>query len=219
MKFLITAGPTQEPLDPVRYLSNRSSGKMGYAIAAASRNLGHRVTLVSGPVALDAPDRVKVIPVTTAREMYDAILRLARKADVIIMVAAVADFRPATSARFKIKKTGRPFSLRFVPTPDILESLGRRKRKNQILVGFAAETSNAVANAKKKLLKKNCDWMILNRIDRRGSVFGSEENKVTLLSRSGLVIPLPRAPKKTLAAKILREILKERHLSQSDRQP
>lgn len=219
MNFLITAGPTQEPLDPVRYLSNRSSGKMGYALATAARRLGHRVTLVSGPVTLDAPKRVKVVPVTTARDMHDAVLRRARKADVIIMVAAVADFRPVASARFKIKKTGRPFSLRLVPTPDILETLGRRKRKDQILVGFAAESSNAVANAKKKLLKKNCDWIILNRIDRKGSVFGSDVNKVTLLSRNGRVIPLLRASKKTLAARILRELLKGPGSPQSDRRP
>lgn len=181
---------------------------MGYAIAQAARRLGHRVTLVSGPVTLDAPKRVKVVWVTTAQEMHDAVLRLARKADVIVMVAAVADFRPAKSVRFKIKKTGKPFSLKLVPTPDILETLGKRKRKNQTLVGFAAETSNAVANAKKKLLKKNCDWMILNRIDRKGSVFGSEKNKVTLFSRGGRVTPLPLASKKTLAARILSEILR-----------
>jgi len=208
LTFLITAGPTQEPLDPVRYLSNRSSGKMGYALAAAARRLGHKVILVSGPVALDAPRRVKLIRVTTASEMSREVLRHASNADVIVMVAAVADFRPAKIPRFKIKKTGGPLTLRLAPTPDILSALGKRKRKNQILVGFAAETSNTLANARKKLRQKNCDWIVLNRIDRKGSVFGSDSNKATLLSRDGDVTSLPHASKKVLAANILRSILR-----------
>ncbi|MBI4411104.1 MAG: phosphopantothenoylcysteine decarboxylase, partial [Deltaproteobacteria bacterium] len=146
LTFLITAGPTQEPVDPVRYLSNRSSGKMGYALAKAARAMGHRVLLISGPTSLAVPKGVKLLSITTASDMHRAVMRNFRTADVIIKVAAVADYRPAWTQSKKIKKTGKPLTLKLIPSPDILKELGRKKRKNQILVGFAAETDRGLPN-------------------------------------------------------------------------
>lgn len=206
MTFLITAGPTQEPIDPVRYLSNRSSGKMGYALAKAARQMGHRVVLVSGPTPLAAPKGIKLIPVTTAMEMRRAVMKNFRKADVIIKVAAVADYRTAVSAKEKIKKTGRAMTLKLIPNPDILKEVGRKKRKNQILVGFAAETERGLPNAAKKLREKKCDWIVLNNVSKKGIGFGSDENEVTLLSKKGRIIPLGRASKDRLASRIVRII-------------
>lgn len=207
LRFLITAGPTQEPIDPVRYLSNYSSGKMGYALAEAALQKGHHVTLISGPTSLVKPTKAHVIPVTTALEMHRAVMKHYRKADVIIKTAAVADYRPVKQAKQKIKKSKKGITLKLVRNPDILFELGTRKHKNQILVGFAAETRQIHRNALHKLKKKNCDWIVLNNVARKGIGFGSDYNKVFLLSQKGRMIPLPRMTKKNLASKIINVIL------------
>lgn len=206
MNFLITAGPTEEPIDPVRYLSNRSSGKMGYALAKAARRMGHRVLLVSGPTSLSSPNGIKRIMVTTALEMHRVVMKNFKSADVIMKVAAVADYRPMRPAKKKIKKTGMGMTLKLVPNPDILKELGRKKRKNQLLVGFAAETDRGLPNAAKKLREKKCDWIVLNNVSKKGTGFGSDQNEVTLLSRNGRILPLGRASKEILASRIVRII-------------
>lgn len=207
LTFLITAGPTQEPLDPVRYLSNYSSGKMGYALARAALQRGHRVILITGPTALVPPKGARVIRVTTAGEMYRQVMRHYKKAHVIFKVAAVADYRPAKVSKQKIKKTKKNETLKLVRNPDILKALGRKVKKNQILVGFAAETKNGLVNAKKKLSEKKCDWIILNQVNQKGIGFNSDTNQVTLLSQKGQIWPLKRATKKRLAGQILTKIL------------
>lgn len=197
MNFLITAGPTREFLDPIRYLSNRSSGKMGYALARAARKFG-RVTLVSGPVALKPLRGVEFVPVVTAREMAEAVFKRYGKADVVIMAAAVCDFRPKLPARRKIKKQGFAGNLKLAPTVDILAELGRRKRR-QFLIGFAAETDNLRRNAVEKLRRKNLDLIIAND----ASAFDSETNRVLLIDRKGCT-QLPEMPKGKVANAILR---------------
>lgn len=208
LTFLITAGPTQEPLDPVRYLSNYSSGKMGYALARAAIKKGHKVILVSGPTSLSPPPGVKLIAVKTGLEMYRAVLKHFRKADVIIKTAAVADYRPEKILRQKIKKTGKPLFLKLIPNPDILKELGKKKRKNQLLVGFAAETQNGLHHARKKLMGKNCDWIVLNDVGKRGIGFGSDRNEVILIPRNGKPVPLRKASKEKIASQILKHLLK-----------
>lgn len=207
LNFLITAGPTQEPIDPVRYLSNYSSGKMGYALARAARIKGHRVILISGPTALSKPKGVKSIDVITAREMYSAVMKNYRKADIIIKVAAVADYRPQNVSKSKIKKTKKNLNLKLVCNPDILKELGKKKRKNQVLVGFAAETSGGFKNAFKKLKEKNCDWIVLNQVGKKGTGFGSDFNKVILLARNGMGLGLKKGRKTDLASKIINIII------------
>lgn len=210
--ILVCAGPTQEKLDPVRYLSNHSSGKMGYALAQAAKKYGH-VVLVSGPTALKAPQNCKFIPVVTAREMEKEMLKQFPKADLTIMVAAVADYRPETVARQKIKKTADTLILRLVKNPDILKKLGERKKNNQILVGFAAETQNALAYGRKKLAEKNLDWIVVNNVAKKGIGFGAEENEAVLLSRGGKTIPFAKQDKKRLAAKLLELIARKMDLT------
>lgn len=203
MKFLVTAGPTQEPIDSVRYLSNYSSGKMGYALAEAARRAGHQVTLVSGPTALKPPAKIRVIPVTTAIEMRRAVMQYFRGSDVVIKVAAVADYRPVRQIKGKMKKGKKNLSLKLTLNPDILKELGKKKKRNQILVGFAAEAGQKISEAKRKLKEKNCDWIVFNDISKKGVGFGSDQNKVTLLSRTGQVIPLKKASKKIIATYIV----------------
>jgi len=206
---LVTAGPTQEPLDPVRFISNRSSGKMGYALAEAARGRGAEVVLVSGPVSLAEPAGVKVVRVRTAREMREAVLAHLEWASIVIKAAAVADYQLARVPEEKQKKTGVPLSLELEPTPDILAELGRKKGA-RLLVGFAAETQDPVEEARRKLAAKGCDMVAGNRVDREGVGFGSEENEITLVLRTGEVIPLGRAPKRELADRIFDELLKLR---------
>lgn len=205
---LITAGPTREPLDPVRFLSNRSSGRMGFALAGAARDVGMRVTLVTGPVHLPPPRGVRVIAVETAREMERAVIRRARGAGLIIMAAAVADYEPAAPSRQKIKKSAATLTLRLRKTPDILAGLGRRKKRGQILVGFAAETNDLIRNARAKLRAKNLDFIAANRVGIRGAGFEAEHNAVTLLARDGTATVFPRTTKARLAARLVRFILK-----------
>lgn len=203
---LITAGPTQEPLDPVRYLSNRSSGKMGYALAEAAHKKGHAVILISGPTIIPQPKGVKIISVETAKQMYKAVFKYFKKADVIIKTAAVADYHPAIQAKQKIKKEKNTLMLRLVKNPDILKELGRKKNPNQILVGFAAETEHLIQNAKKKLIQKNCDWIVANRVGKKETGFNSDWNQVTLISKTGRLIRLQKTPKKKLAPLILKKL-------------
>ena len=201
LHYLITAGPTREFFDPIRYLTNRSSGKMGYAIATACRQVSPHVTLVTGPVALPAPKGVRCVPITTAAEMARAVLRQYAKADVVIMTAAVCDYRPRRVARQKIKKTGQRFTLELEPTTDILFELGQRKR-GQILVGFAAETNDLERHALAKLRRKRVDLIVANDV----RAFDAETNRVTLFFADGRVERLPELPKRKVAREILKRV-------------
>ena len=200
LRFLITAGPTREFLDPIRFISNRSSGKMGYALASAACQHGN-VMLISGPVALKPPAGVTFVPVTTAQEMADAVLARFADADVLIMTAAVCDFRPRLTTAHKIKKASFSGVLELVPTVDILATLGKRKR-HQVLVGFAAETDALEANAQDKLRRKNLDLIVANT----AAAFEAETNQVTLLYRDGCVERLPELSKAQVARVILRRV-------------
>ena len=184
-KVLITAGPTREPLDPARYLSNRSSGKMGYALARTARRRGAHVTLISGPVQLDPPPGVDIVQVLTAREMEKAVREHADIASVIVKAAAVADFRPKNVSEQKIKKAGADPFLELTANPDILADLGRKRKDNQILVGFAAESSNHEAEGLRKLKDKNVDLMVVNDILGEKTGFDVDTNQVTLISQDG----------------------------------
>ncbi len=205
MKVLVTAGPTREPLDPVRYLTNRSSGKMGYAMAAAFADAGHQVLLVSGPTALEVPDRVDFIPVETAEEMFEAVQRHIGVMDAAVFAAAVADYRPALAADHKIKKTGEILTLEFIRNPDILGSAREIFGFMGILVGFAAETENLETNAREKLERKGCDLVVANDISKPGIGFDSDRNEV-LLVFPGHTETLPEDEKHHLAPRIVREI-------------
>jgi phosphopantothenoylcysteine decarboxylase/phosphopantothenate--cysteine ligase len=203
VRFVVTAGPTREPLDPVRYLSNRSSGKMGYAIAEAAIEAGHEVVLISGPVNIDAPKGVKLVAVSTSDEMHDAIHRHLAGTDVIVMCAAVADYKPATISEQKIKKRREPLSLDLVPTRDILASLGKEDRQF-LLVGFAAETNDLEENARKKLREKNSDIIVANDIGTADWGMESDENEVTILFRNNEKRKISRAPKKIIARELVK---------------
>lgn len=204
--ILISAGPTREAIDPVRYISNHSSGKMGYAIAKAALDLGCKVTLVSGPANLEPPNGCVFKPVVSASEMRSAMIKELSNADVIISVAAVADYRVKKTARHKIKKTADTMQLTLVKNPDILAEMGRKKSAQQILVGFAAETRNALRFGREKLVRKNLDWIVINNVAQKGIGFGSEDNAVTLLSREGTSIPFKKQNKHSLAKKLLKTI-------------
>lgn len=207
---LITAGPTQEPIDPVRFISNRSSGRMGYALAQAALDRGAQVVLVSGPVALDPPRGAGMVRVRTAAEMRDAVFSRLAPATIVIMCAAVADFRPAAPANRKIKKNGAPLSLELEPVVDILAELGKTPGP-RLLVGFAAETDHVVDYARRKLAEKNCDMIVANRVGVAGSGFESETNEVSLVLRGGEVVDVPRAPKRDIADRILSQAVRLRH--------
>ncbi len=203
-RILVTAGPTVEPIDPVRFVSNRSSGKMGFAVANAAALRGASVTLIAGPVALETPRNVQRIDVGSAEEMHKAVMRHAKKADAVIMAAAVADFTPARRSAEKMKKDAdaKDMELRLKPTADILQSLGRRKN-GVVLVGFALETQNAVRNAKAKLERKNLDLIALNTVDDENDPFGADTNRVTLIDRNGRTQKLQPMPKFDVANAIL----------------
>ncbi len=206
---LITAGPTQEPLDPVRFVSNRSSGKMGYALAEAAAQRGARVILVSGPVHLPEPSGVTVVRIRTALEMRSAVLERLADATIIVKAAAVADYHMARVPQHKIKKTATRMSLEMDPTPDILAELGQKKG-DRLLIGFAAETENLTQSARGKLESKNCDMVVANLVSQDGTGFESDENEVVLVLRSGETIPLARAPKREIAGRIFDQVLKLR---------
>ena len=206
---LITAGPTQEPLDPVRYISNRSSGKMGYALAEAAAQRGAQVILVSGPVELREPRGVRVVHVRTAREMHDAVMEHLSETGIIVKAAAVADYHLSQVPRNKIKKTAMRMSLDLDPTPDILAELGKKKG-DRLLIGFAAETENLIESARQKLESKNCDMVVANLVNQEATGFESDENEVVLVLRTGETIPLSRAPKRQIADRIFDQVLKLR---------
>jgi phosphopantothenoylcysteine decarboxylase/phosphopantothenate--cysteine ligase len=206
--MLITAGPTQEPLDPVRFISNRSSGKMGYALAAAAKERGAEVILISGPVDLAAPRGVTVVPVRTANEMRAKVFEHLARATVVIK-AAVADFHLANVPQQKVKKTAARMSLELDPTPDILAELGRNKQ-DRLLIGFAAETENLEREARRKLETKNCDMVVANLVGGADVGFESDQNEVALAMRTGEFVRLPRASKRELADQILDQALELR---------
>ena len=206
---LLTAGPTQEPLDPVRFISNRSSGRMGYALAEAAAARGARVILISGPVHIPPPRGVDLIHVRTAREMRDQVFEHLAPATIVIKSAAVADFHVAKVAERKIKKTAARISLELDPTPDILAELGRKKG-DRLLIGFAAETENLQQEARRKLESKNCDMVVGNLVGGSETGFESEHNEVLLVSRTGEVLPVPKASKRDVADRIFDETLKLR---------
>ncbi|HUN66070.1 MAG TPA: bifunctional phosphopantothenoylcysteine decarboxylase/phosphopantothenate--cysteine ligase CoaBC [Bacteroidota bacterium] len=208
MKILISAGPTREPLDPVRYFGNRSSGKMGFALAAAAAQRGADVTLVTGPVSLPTPPHVGRTDVATAAEMYEAVMSRRRGKNAIIMAAAVADFTPARPSSVKIKKDrpkGAPLTVELLPTRDILAALGKGKGKT-ILVGFALETHDELSYAKNKLREKNLDMIVSNNPMRKGSGFGTDTNRITIIARRGKPDRLPLMTKFDAADRILDRI-------------
>jgi len=206
---LITAGPTQEPLDPVRFISNRSSGKMGYALAEAAAERGAQVILISGPVHLPAPQGVTLIRVHTAVEMRNAVIEHLAEASIIVKSAAVADYHLSRVPQHKVKKTAMRMSLELDPTPDILAELGQKKG-DRLLIGFAAETENLTDGARAKLASKNCDMVVANLVGHDGTGFESDENEAVLVLRTGETIPLPRAPKREMADRIFDQVLKLR---------
>jgi phosphopantothenoylcysteine decarboxylase/phosphopantothenate--cysteine ligase len=206
---LVTAGPTQEPLDPVRYITNRSSGKMGYSLAEAAAARGARVVLISGPVHLAPPRGVEVIGVHTAAEMRTKVMENLDEAGIVIKAAAVADFHLSKVPDQKVKKTAARVSLELDPTPDILAELGRKKG-NYLLIGFAAETQNLQQESRRKLETKNCDMVVGNLVGGSETGFESDENEVVLALRTGETIALPRATKRAIADRIFDEALRLR---------
>lgn len=206
MHFLITAGPTREPIDPVRYLSNRSSGKMGYALAEAALEARHEVTLISGPVSLIPPKKASVLQVETAQEMFDAIEASIASADVAIFCAAVADYRVAEQAAEKIKKSADTLTLELVKNPDILGSARNPFGFKGFLVGFAAETTDVEKHAIGKLEKKGCDLLVANDVSRSDIGFDHQENEVIAFHRDGRRTPFPRALKSEIARELIRLI-------------
>lgn len=209
MRFLISAGPTREKIDAVRFISNRSSGKMGYALAEAARDAGGEVVLVSGPTRLTPPDNIAFILVENAAEMAAAIHAHAAESDIIIMAAAVADYRPVKTYAGKMKKANGNLTLELERTEDILLTLGRNKRTGQKLVGFAAETDDVLENAIGKLQRKNLDWIIANDVSCTDRGFGSDHNAVTMISASGACDEVTLSDKKTVARRIIRKILED----------
>jgi len=207
---LVTAGPTCEDIDPVRFLSNRSSGKMGYAIAEAAARRGAKVILVSGPTALDAPESVERVSVRSAREMLEAVQANFHACSMAVFAAAVADYRPAEAASSKIKRSEEAVTLRLEPNPDILATVAREKG-DRLVVGFAAETDNVAVSARKKLAQKNADLIVANDVTAEGAGFDQDTNIVTLFSRDGRDLPLPRLSKAEVAQRILDEALRVRN--------
>jgi phosphopantothenoylcysteine decarboxylase/phosphopantothenate--cysteine ligase len=205
--FLLTAGPTQEDLDPVRFLTNRSSGRMGYAVAEAAAQRGARVVLISGPTALETPEGVTRVDVRTASEMLRAVEDHFAQATTAIFAAAVADYRPVDVASQKIKKTAGEITLRLEPNPDILATLARKK-ESRLIVGFAAETGKIAENARKKLAEKNADLIVANDVTAEGAGFDVDTNVVTLFARDGRDLPLPKMTKREVAHRILDEVLR-----------
>ena len=202
-EVLVTAGPTREPLDPVRVLTNPSTGTMGYALAEATASRGASVTLVTGPTALDPPDGIEVVQVQTAEDMHEAVQAQRETADYVFMAAAVADYTPADPSASKRKKTDEDLVLHLRRTPDILKTLGEHKPPGQVLVGFALETDDALDNARRKLEAKNLDWIAVNNPTEEGAGFGPSTNRITLLRRDGTAEDLPLLSKTEVAEALL----------------
>jgi phosphopantothenoylcysteine decarboxylase/phosphopantothenate--cysteine ligase len=208
MKILITAGPTREPIDPVRYLSNRSSGKMGYALAEAALAQGHEVVLISGPVSITPPATAQLVQVETAAEMYDAVAREIDSCQCALFCAAVADYRVKEIAESKIKKSGDSLTLTLIQNPDILGSVRSQFEFSGILVGFAAETDQLESHARAKLERKGCDLLVANDVSRSDIGFDHDENEVVLFYRNRDKESLPRDSKRRIAHRILEVIEK-----------
>lgn len=207
LRVMVTAGPSREALDPVRYISNRSSGKMGYAIAQAAQKRGAEVTLLSGPVAIEAPQGVKLVPFTTTQELLDRASELAQEQDLLIQAAAPADYRAKEIAPQKIKKQGgEPMTFTLVENPDVAATLGRAKKAGQVFVGFAAETNDVLAHAQDKLVRKNLDMIVANDVTRPGAGFDVDTNIVTLITKEGQEA-LPMMSKAEVADRILDHVL------------
>jgi len=207
VRFVVTAGPTREAIDPVRFLSNRSSGKMGYAIAEAAVAAGHDVKLISGPASIAPPEGAEFISITTSDELHDQVHRAVRECDVLVMCAAVSDYKPAVVAPRKIKKQKAPFALELIPTRDILASLPGENR-NYLVVGFAAETHDLESNALKKLREKNCDAIVANDVSQPDSGMESDDNAVTIFFKNGETKSISRASKKIIARELVKIISK-----------
>ena len=207
MRFVVTAGPTREAIDPVRFISNRSSGKMGYAIAEAASAAGHRVTLISGPATVAPPAGARFISIVTSDELHEAVHRAARDCDVLVMCAAVSDYKPATVEPRKMKKRKTPFALDLIPTRDILASLPKENR-SYLVVGFAAETDDLETNARKKLREKNCDIIVANDVSQSDSGMESDENAVTIFFRNAESRRISRTSKKIIARELVKIISK-----------
>lgn len=207
LRILLTAGPTREHLDPIRYLSNGSSGRMGFALAEAARARGHHVDLVTGPVALPIPDGVEVHRVISAEDMLRACDPLFTLCDVFIAVAAVADYRPLQRSAEKLKKSAEGISLALVPNIDVLRTLAARKRNHQIVVGFAAETQKVETYARLKMAEKNCDWIVANDVSQPDIGIDATDNAVMVLGRNGERCTFGPAPKRAVADFILNWVL------------
>ncbi len=206
MKFLITAGPTREALDPARYLTNRSSGRMGYALAGAAKHEGHEVILISGPTTLDIPVGVDFIQVESAQDMYEAVRDMLGQVDIAIMCAAVADYRPVSFSEQKIKKSADKLTIELERTPDILGSMRDVFQFKGTLVGFAAETQNVISYAREKLVKKGCDFIVANDVSQAGIGFDSRDNEVTLVYADSEEL-LPLDSKEQIAMRIIENAL------------
>lgn len=209
-RIVVTAGPTREAIDPVRYLSNRSSGKMGYALAAVAAAAGHEVVLISGPTALPRPGGCRVVEVESAADMAAAVKAEFAAADLLIMCAAVADYRPARAAAQKLKKTAATLAVELERTEDILASVAAVKRRDQVVVGFAAETTDVANYARAKLKRKKLDWIVANDVSRRDIGFESDSNEVTVYGAGGQAVAIPKMSKAALAARLL-ELVTVRH--------
>ena len=207
-RVLVTAGPTVEAIDPVRYITNHSTGKMGYAIAREAMLRGAKVTLVTGPVAIDPPMFVDVVPVTSAADMFEAVTGRAQEQDIIIKAAAVADYTPVTTATEKIKKKDGDNAIALTRTKDILGWLGEHRREGQFLCGFSMETQNMLENSRQKLTKKNVDMIVANNLKVQGAGFGGDTNVVTLITADGAT-ELPLQSKEEVAGKLLEEIMEK----------
>lgn len=206
-KGLVTAGPTREPIDPVRFLSNPSTGKMGYALAAAAAGRGAEVTLVTGPTDLPPPASVKVERATTAEEMYRTVKKLASAMDFVIGAAAVADYTPVAVSASKVKKTADKLTIELKATPDVIAAVGAHKKEGQVVVGFAAETDNIIEHAQKKLREKNLDLIVANDVTVAGSGFAAETNVAALIDRTGKVDQLPLLTKREVAEKVIDNVI------------
>ena len=205
MRIVVTAGPTREPIDPVRFISNRSSGRMGYAIAEAARDAGHDVTLISGPVMIAPPSDVDLVPIVTSDELYNAVHDYLGDCDVLVMCAAVSDYKPAVVTRQKTEKADEAFALQLIPTRDILASLPAENRR-YLVVGFAAQTHDLEQNAVRKLHAKNCDMIVANDVSGSDVGMETDDNAVTIFFRNGERETIPRARKSTIARSLMKII-------------
>jgi phosphopantothenoylcysteine decarboxylase/phosphopantothenate--cysteine ligase len=207
MRFVVTAGPTRELIDPVRFISNRSSGKMGYAIAEAAITAGHDVTLISGPASIAPPQNAQFVSITTSDELHDAVQRATQECDVLVMCAAVSDYKPAVFRPRKMKKRRIPFALELIPTRDILASLPQENREF-LVAGFAAETHDLETNAQNKLRAKHCDLIVANDVSKTDSGMEADENAVTIFFRNGDLKTISRRSKKNIARELVKIISK-----------